>query len=312
MEVPVINRISDFEGGGINPSVVARAFAASGIERIYQAYSVWKWGALMVALLVASITTIVSRIRILLIRFRQSRPISTAAALLIQEESDYDTESESGSESEFSDEEEEETDEDFEEEEVHSDGDEDFSVRGSSKFARRLRRRSSSIGDFFSWPEFANGTTSSVVKLWDNLGLGLDGEPNLRSIFGAGSEMLFPGAAVSASAMSPAVIVSAETNMAGNLLRVWDSRVGCRIPQILAEWRPMLGNIVGVNAAGFLEKVYVNELTVADMRKKAPVVGSVTESEAAADPWCDADAVIVGNDSSSSSSSKFDSLRRRG
>ncbi|CAL1408510.1 unnamed protein product [Linum trigynum] len=299
MEVPMINRISDFEGGGINPSVVARAFATSGIERIYQAYSVGKWGALMVALLVASFTTIVSRITILLIRFRQSRPISTAAALLVQEESDYDTESESGSESEFSDDD--ETDEEFEEEEVDSDGDEDFSVRGSLKFKRRLQRRSSSsIGDFFSWPEFANGTTSSVVKLWDNLGLGMEGEANLRSIFGAGSEMLFPGAAVSAPAMSPAVIVSAETNMAGNLLRVWDSRVGCRIPQMLAECRPKLGKIVGVNAAGFLEKVYVKEeddvrreLTVADMRKKALVVGSVTES----------DAVITGDESSS--------LRRR-
>ncbi|CAI0553122.1 unnamed protein product [Linum tenue] len=304
MEVPMINRISDFEGGGINPSVVARAFAASGIERIYQAYSVWKWGALMVALLVASFTTIVSRITILLIRFRRSRPISTAAALLIQEESDYDTESESGSESEFSeDDEDEETDEEFEEEGVDSDGDEDFSVRGSLKFKRRLQRRSSSIGDFFSWPEFANGTTSSVVRLWDNLGLGMEGEANLRSIFGAGSEMLFPGAAVSAPAMSPAVIVSAETNMAGNLLRVWDSRVGCRIPQMLAEWRPKLGKIVGVNAAGFLEKVYVKELTVADMRKKALVVGSVTESEAAADTVWNADAVITGDESSS--------LRRR-
>ncbi|CAI0549349.1 unnamed protein product [Linum tenue] len=100
----------------------------------------------MVALLVASFTTIVSRITILLIRFRQSRPISTAATLLIQEESDYDTESKSGSESEFSDE---ETDEEFEEEEVDSDGDEDFSVRGSLKFKRRLQRQSSSIGDFF-------------------------------------------------------------------------------------------------------------------------------------------------------------------
>ncbi|CAN1826418.1 hypothetical protein LINPERHAP1_LOCUS31539 [Linum perenne] len=282
MEVPVINRIGDFEGGIAslqNPSVFSsRAFAATGIERIYQAYSFWKWGTLFLAVLVASFTNIFTRIRILLFRLHKRHPISSET-LLVQEESDYDTESDFSDDDDDSDDEDDEEEEEEEKDEGSS-TEEDFSFRGASNFGLRLRRRSSSIGDFFSWPEFASGT-SSVVKMWDNFGLGLElnlngGDQNSRcaEILGA-----------------PALIVSAEANMAGNLLRVWDSRVGRRIPQMLAEWRPKLGKMVGVNA-GFLENVRGGELTVADMRKVScsPVVGSVTESETA-DTWWDADVV---------------------
>ncbi|CAN0876221.1 hypothetical protein LINGRAHAP2_LOCUS11182 [Linum grandiflorum] len=291
MEVPVINRIGDFEGGIAslqNPSLFSsRAFASSGIGRIYQAYSVWKWATLFLAVLVAFFT----RMRVLFFRLHKSHPISSET-LLIQNESDYDTDSDFSDDYESDDEDE---DEGEDEEDEGSSNDEDFSFTGASNFGLRLRRRSSSIGDFFSWPEFANGT-SSVVKMWDNFGLGLD-----LNLDGGGAEIL--GA--------PAVIISAEANMAGNLLRVWDSRVGSRIPQMLAEWRPKLGKMVGVNA-GYLEKVRGGELTVADMRKVScsPVVGSVTECETA-DTWWDADA-INGREEEEDESCECDSFMRRG
>ncbi|KAJ6322042.1 hypothetical protein OIU77_012009 [Salix suchowensis] len=170
--------------------------------------------------------------------------------------------------------------------------------------------RNSSIGDFFSLTEFTNG--KSVVKLWDNLGLGLglnldnscgsrnaafsfydiNKEQKICSIFGSKCDNF---AAVSTS---PSVVVSAETNLSGHSsLSLWDTRIGFRVPEVSAELRHMLGKIAGVS--GGVEKVYVRddvtgELTVGDMRKASSPLVNVTESDM--DTWWDADAVIVDDE----------------
>ncbi|CAK7326595.1 unnamed protein product [Dovyalis caffra] len=324
MEIPVINRISDFETGITslqNPTYLSQIVALSGVEKIHQAYRFWKWGALILAL-VASFTTIINRIKILIIRFKNHPFISSSSLIANQE--DYDDESEtdlscSSSISLSDDEQEEESPSTSRSWWSINDHDQDFCVRGSGNCYIddqwqngnfRLRRRlNSSIGDFFSLSDFTNG--KNVVKLWDNLGLGLglnlnnssdsrsaavsfydiNEEQNICSILGSKSDNF---AAVSAS---PSVVVSAETNLSGHSsLSLWDTRVGFRMPEIFAELRPMLGKIVGVSG---VEKVYVRDdvagkLTVGDMRKVSSPLVNVTESDV--DTWWDADAVIVDDE----------------
>ncbi|KAJ9163341.1 hypothetical protein P3X46_023018 [Hevea brasiliensis] len=337
MEIPVINRIGDFEAGITslqNPSLLSQIFALSGVEKIHQAYSFWKWGALILALL-ASFSTIINRIKILIIRIQNRYLINSETPLITDDDYDYGSETDTSCSSLSED------DDEAEEDEHASSSsnsqswrsvDEDFSVRGSGYYAddqlhnRNLRRRrNSSLGDLFSsWSEFTNG--KNVVKLWDNLGLGLglslDNESrncmsvydmnkalNVFSIFGEKSDI----PAVSMSSSSPSVIVSADTNVSGHLLRVWDTRVGSRIPEIIAEWRPMLGKFVGINAGGG-QKVYVSDditgrLTVGDMRKVSSPLANATESDL--DTWWDADAVMIAKEESVDALSGGDSVLRR-
>ena len=94
MEIPVINRISDFEAGISslnNPSFLSQVYALSGIEKIYQAYSFWKWGALILALL-ASLSTIINKLKILIIRFRQHHSLPSQPLLY---DTDFDTDTDS-------------------------------------------------------------------------------------------------------------------------------------------------------------------------------------------------------------------------
>ncbi|KAJ4709929.1 putative Transmembrane protein [Melia azedarach] len=151
--------------------------------------------------------------------------------------------------------------------------------RSNSSLRRRRSRRS--IVNLFSWSELTSG--KSVVKLWDNLGLGLglkveeisdreftiydmNNDREIRKIassFGRKDEI---PAFVSTSSSSPAVIFSAAANDSGHVtLSGWDTRIGSKLPTILAEWRPKHGNIVKVKTGG-IEKVYVrdNALTVGD------------------------------------------------
>ncbi|KAJ6726346.1 hypothetical protein OIU79_004489 [Salix purpurea] len=325
MEIPVINRISDFETDITslqNPTFLCQIFALSGVGKIHQAYSFWKWGALILAL-AASFTAIINRIKILIIRFKNHPFISSPSLITYQEDCDYESETDLSCSSSIS-----LSDDEQEEESTSStrswwsinDHDQDFRVRGSgnryiddqfqSGNFRLRRRRNSSIGDFFSLTEFTNG--KSVVKLWDNLGLGLglnldnrcgsrnaafsfydiNKEQKICSIFGSKCDNF---AAVSTS---PSVVVSAETNLSGHSsLSLWDTRIGFRVPEVSAELRHMLGKIAGV--CGGVEKVYVRddvtgELTVGDMRKASSPLVNVTESDM--DTWWDADAVIVDDE----------------
>ncbi|KAF2311061.1 hypothetical protein GH714_019326 [Hevea brasiliensis] len=184
MEIPVINRIGDFEAGITslqNPSFPSQVFALSRVEKIHQAYSFCKWGALIVAL-VASFSTIINRIKILIIRIQNHYLIPSQPPLSADEDFDYSSETDTSCSSVSEDDDYDEEEEEYEPGSSSSQGwryiDDDFSVRGSGHYTddqwhnRNLRRRrNSSLEDLFSsWSEFSNG--KNVVKLWDNLGFG--------------------------------------------------------------------------------------------------------------------------------------------
>lgn len=335
MEILVVNRIIDFETN-INPSLVSQVSAVSGIGKFYQTYNLWKWGALILAL-IASFTTIINRVKALIVKLQKHPSLSSSQHHQLLDDDDCETDSIS---SDDEDEQERDGDGDDEEDEEEEESgttpfytsrnwqrhvDEDFRVRGSGdvcdddeQWKNRnlgLRRRRRNIGDLFSWSELMMTSGKNVVKLWDNLGLGLglnleDYSENeftiydmnyerefrkIASIFGRKDES---PAFVSASS-SPAVIVSAATSGSGRVaLGGWDTRIGSRLPAMLAEWRPKLGNIVGIKAGG-IEKVLVrdsvsNALTVGDMRKVNSPLDDPTEADV--DTWWDADAVIVTED----------------
>ncbi|KAF5751919.1 hypothetical protein HS088_TW02G00938 [Tripterygium wilfordii] len=301
MEIPVLNRLSDFEAGMTSlqsPTFLSQIVSFSGIEDLLQDYSFWKWGALILALL-ASFTTLVNRIRILIIRFRFQANQSLPTKPLIEED-DFDSESDSSCSS--SDDEEEEPAASPSSPRWRPTEYQDFRVSGSAHYIDdRLRnsdlklrrpRSSRSLGDLFSLSELAN--SKSVVKLWDNLsnlGLGLDLNRNssgneidtaglgIASMFGWNSKIqAFPASS------PPAVVVSASTSKSRNVeLKVWDTRAAFQLPAMIAEWRPTLGKIVGVYTGG-VEKVYVRDdvvgdLTVGDLRKVSTPLGNLTESD---------------------------------
>uniref|UniRef100_A0A5B6YGY0 Uncharacterized protein n=1 Tax=Davidia involucrata TaxID=16924 RepID=A0A5B6YGY0_DAVIN len=292
MEIPEINMISDFEAGMNclqNPSLLSRSFSLSGDGKLSQVYSIWKWGALILALVATFSGILINRIKILLNRFRRLKTLASSEPLLQQfddDESDFsddDTCSSASSE-----------DEDYESTSSFEDRqsvDEDFCVAGSSLRLRRCRSR----GDRFSWSDFATG--KSVVKLWDSFGLGLDLEDSsgsvisiwdlnkdkkISSIFGGRCQI------PSISMSSPEVILSAEMNNRNNVaLGLYDTRVGRQIPAISAEWWPKRGKIVGINSGG-VEKVYVRDevtgaLTIGDMRNVKTPLQNLTESDG--DTW---------------------------
>lgn len=315
MEIPVVNRISDFEVTDLpSPSFPSQTFSISGIEKVY---GVWTWGALILAV-IASFGTIITRINVIIIRRLSHNRSLTAQPLSVQEQDDFsdidDDESYSVStSSSVSDEEEED---DHEEEELRRE--EDFNVRGSdrgqnSNFLRLRRGRSFGGINRFSWSDFASG--KSVVKLWDNLALGLDLDDDSEDDYSGGrvvsiydmnkqkkinsfhaGSFQVPAAASS----SRSTILSADTNDSGRVsLGVWDTRVGSNIPAMLAEWGPQIGRIVGV-ASGGVDKVYVKDgvtgaLTVGDVRKVGAPLRNVTDGDVN-DTWWDADAVIVSDE----------------
>ncbi|XP_039068886.1 uncharacterized protein LOC120215230 isoform X3 [Hibiscus syriacus] len=302
MEISAINRISDFEASITflnNPSFLSQIYALSW----FQAYHFWKWGALILVLL-ASLSTIINRLNILIIRSRRNRSLTNQPLLY---GTDFDTDTDSSSCSSSDDEGE------YDEPSASQNWrqvDEDFRVRGSGHFT--LRKRRSSIGDLFSWAEELT-SGKSVVKLWDNLGLGfrldLDESDNVLNVYDVNKETrmgsIFGGKnefqAVSAS--SPAVVVSAgaDSSTGRVAVSVWDTRLHCRGPAILTEWSPKkpMEKISAVNADG-VDKVYIRDhvtgtLTVSDMRKASSPLSNVTNSDV--DTWWDADAVIVSDES---------------
>lgn len=328
----MINRIGNFESGITslqNPSFVSQILSLSQVP-VAQAYSFWKWGALIIAM-VASLGTIVSRIKVLVIRLRQRYCSSVGSEPLLRmlddddfsdvsedeavDEDDDASWSSSSSVSEFVDEDNDTT------RSIYDDGswrhvDERFCVRGSGHYVDdhqgqksnlRQRRRKSLSENRFSWSDFATG--KSVVKLWDSLGLGLDLDDTSGKVvsmydmdrqqkIGAvvGGKLLAPATATSLSS----AILSAETALSGTVsLGVWDTRAGCRNPAMFAKWGPHLGEIVGITSNG-AEKVYVRDdvtggLTIGDLRNVSSPLKRLTESEVET-TWWDADAVMVSDE----------------
>ncbi|CAH2033942.1 unnamed protein product [Thlaspi arvense] len=246
MEVPVINRISDFDVGinSINhPSFLSRAFHG----KLHHAYSFLKWGALLLIAFVASFTTLITRLRSLVVLRLRNADVSLPSPTLLY---DYDSDSDSSCSSDSSDD---------EEDEDYDDDKEDDSVNGGLRVKRSgyfqgnnddekgingnipwMRRCSGSFGDLLSWPDLGGLGSSGVVKLWDHLDInGERSRPAEKKGFDA-------------------VEVSA-----------WDARIGFVMPALIAEWTQpgrLLGNVVRVNG-GDVDKIYVGgEITVGDMR----------------------------------------------
>ncbi|KAK3442747.1 hypothetical protein EUGRSUZ_B03012 [Eucalyptus grandis] len=308
MEMPVLNRIGDFEAGISSlqdPSFLSQ-FLSFSVRTISQAYSFWKWGALILAL-VASFGTLINRIRFLIIKYQnnlvsvspsQSQPFLRSC---LDEEDEIEL-----TRSPLED---------------PSRDHEVFVVKGSACPQREgvssnLRRRRSFFCDHLSG--FCDRT--NIVQLW-NLGLeiGVDPEGESPASFGDAISItdLNTGQRLSsfssgtsgipalsaAPLRSPAAIVSAGASASGNMaLRVWDTRAGRRAPAIIAEWAPRTaGNVERVNCGG-VEKLFLEaggELVLGDMRKVSSPLKRVTEPDA--ETWWDADAVVVSDELASES-----------
>lgn len=319
-----MNRLSDFEAGISSlqdPSFLSQ-FLSFSVRTIAQAYSFWKWGAFILAL-VASFGTIINRIRFLVIKY-QNDPVSASPAQsqsflrsCIDRSEEDDACSSSSCPASSSETEEDEIELMSSPLEDPSRNHEVFVVKGSASAQREgmssnPRRRRSFFCDHLSG--FCDGT--NVVKLW-NLGLeiGLDPEGESPTSFGDAISItdLYTGQrlssfssgtsgipAISAAPLqSPAAIVSAGVSSSGSMaLRVWDTRTGGRrAPSIIAEWAPRSpGNIGRVNCGG-AEKLFLEaggELMLGDMRNVSSPLKSVTESDV--ETWWDADAVIVSDE----------------
>ncbi|KAG2320826.1 hypothetical protein Bca52824_014039 [Brassica carinata] len=281
MEVPVINRISEFDVG-INsmndPLLLPRPFAVSGAGKLHHAYSFLKCGALLLLAFFASFT--ITRVKCLVLRLRNVDVPSLPSPTLVYE---YDSDSDSSCSSDSSD-----------DEEDNDDKEDDDSVNGDSRVKRFsyyednddkgingnvpwLRRCSSSFGDLLSWPDLGGFGSSGVVKLWDNLDLKGSHEAvaSFFNKYGA------------SSSLSPAVVLAAEKKGSDAVeVSAWDARDGFMMPALLAEWRQpgrLLGKIVRVNAGG-VDKIYVEddvngEITVGDMRMVNGAMTGLTESD---------------------------------
>ncbi|KAK8359925.1 hypothetical protein V6Z11_A04G129900 [Gossypium hirsutum] len=307
IEIPIINRIIDFESdinSLNNPSFISQVYSLFGIEEIYEAYNLWEWGALILVL-VALLSTIIKTLKILIIRSRRRHSLQSQPLL---DDTDFDTGTDSSCVSSDDELEYEEPSTSHEWQQV----DENFRVRGSGYLIDHqlgsrnftLQKRLSSIGGLFSWAEEVTGG-NSVVKLWDNLGIGfrldLDDNHNVLNMYDANKETKLTSIfgrdsvihAVSISSSSTAIVVSAGADSLSSRVAVsaWDRRLHSSSPAILSEWRPTrsIEKITTINTKG-MEQVYikgdvVGKLTVGDMRK---VSSSLMNSNV--ETWWDADA----------------------
>ncbi|CAL5421580.1 unnamed protein product [Camellia sinensis] len=290
-----------------NPSLFSRNFSHSGTGKVPQVYSFWKWGALILAL-VATFGGMITRIKLSIVRFCKFNLLASSGPLTQHIDHVFDSDEDDSTSSDSSDD-----DEPTTSSQDRHPIDEDFRVAGSSCYSgdrRKLRRRRSLGGDRFSWSDFTSG--KSVVKLWDNLGLGLDFDEEfsesvvslwdlnedrkIRSLSGERSRI----SAISTSSQSPAVIFSTGSKNNDNVfLGVFDTRIGSQIPAMYADWSSRRGTVVRINSGGGGEKFYVGDdvsgtLTVGDMRNVKLPLQDLTESEG--DTWWDADAVIVSDE----------------
>ncbi|KAF8095779.1 hypothetical protein N665_0323s0045 [Sinapis alba] len=279
MEVPVINRISDFDVG-INsmndPSLLSRPFALSSLGKLHHAYSFLQWGVLLLLSFFASFT--ITRIKCLVLKLRNV-DVSLPSATLVY---DYDSDSDTSCSSDSSDDEE-DNDDDKEDDSVNNGESrvkrfsyyQDNDDKGTDGNVPWLRRCSSSLGDLLSWPDLGGFGSNGVVKLWENLDLKGSHEAVASFFNKCGAS----------SSLSPAVLLAAERKGSDAVeVSAWDAREGFRMPALLAEWRQpgrLLGKIVRVNAGG-VDKIYVEddvngEITVGDMRMVNGAMTGLTE-----------------------------------
>ncbi|KAF8033073.1 hypothetical protein BT93_D1844 [Corymbia citriodora subsp. variegata] len=251
-----------------NPPFLSQILSRSWSREAFvsQAFEVCKWSAIFLATL-ACFSTLFRRVfKFSPLGFLKSAPLAAQQPLVADFDDSDDDDDKCSSTSE-------EDDGRSDEDELLSpSGDRSrggfiFRVAGSGDPQLQRRR---SFADNLS--QFVLG--KSVVKLWDRS----DSSRFLR-LQDANGEFVGRFCQVLASPRSSVSVVSAGLNNLGKIaLDVWDSRVGFRIPAIVAEWEP--------SAAG--------EVTVGDLRNVvSPVDGS---SEADGERWWDADAVIVSDE----------------
>ncbi|KAK8490922.1 hypothetical protein V6N13_121328 [Hibiscus sabdariffa] len=277
MEIPIINRINDFEDAisSLNyPSFISRVYELSGVQKFYETHRLLKWGALILALL-ASLSAIINKLKVLIISRRQSLP---SQALLY--DTDFDSDSDIDSSSDSDDE---------------SEYEEPSTSHSRQQVGEFFRVRGSGSGHFVGdeWEEDGHFTSGkSVVKLWENLTLGfgfdvdesdgvlngycdVNNGTNIASIFrGEGGFQ-----AISAPFTSPAVVISAGVDLPSRRVVVgaWDTRLCCRVPAIVTEWRPE-------QLDDGVENVYIRgnvngKLTVGDMRMVISSLRNLKECE---------------------------------
>ncbi|CAA7036385.1 unnamed protein product [Microthlaspi erraticum] len=261
MEVPVINRISDFDVGINDPALSSRAFVVSGVGKLHHAYSFWKWGGLLLIAFLASFTALSTRVKSLVPRLRNHVDVSLPSSALIY---DYDSDSDSSCSSDSSDDGE---DEDYDDDKEHD----------LDTYDLRLRR-------FNILADLGGLGSSGVVKLWDHLDVKKEG-----------TVASFLSNCVAASSLSPAVLLAAEKKGSDAVVEVsaWDARAGFGMPALLAEWRQpgrLLRKIVRVNA-GDVDKIYVGdyvsgEIMVGDLRMVNDALTELTVSDVVSTVSC--------------------------
>lgn len=267
MEITRLNIISDF---------------VSPISRVPQVYaSFWKWAALLFAIF-ATFTSLFARIKLYLVRLHSIKHSSSISLHdpLQQLNNDEDDNNSLLSARESVDE---EFNSIFAYNHDHDDQttyktDQDYSVAGSyiyRDFSDHYKYRDSNnfnLSELFT-------TGKSVVKQWDNLGLGLGfqdhftSEPSIYNICKDENVCTFFDVTRQIPAVtniSPAVIYLKEISKSSNGVKIgaYDRRIRAQNPVMHAEWGSSFGKVVDLSYGG-VEKVYVKHggaCTVGDMR----------------------------------------------
>ncbi|KAK8643524.1 hypothetical protein V6N13_012816 [Hibiscus sabdariffa] len=276
MEIPIINRINEFEDAitSLNHlSFISRIYQLSGIQKFYETHRFLKWGALILALL-ASLSPIINKLKVLIfiIRRRRRRRQSLPSQTLLYD-TDFDIDSDSSSDSDD-----------------ESEYEEPSTSHSRQQVGELFRVRGTGSDEWEEDGYFTSG--KRVVKLWENLTLGLgfdvdesDGVLNGYCDVNKGMNIasIFRGEggfqAISAPFSSPAVVISAGVDLSSRRVVVgaWDTRLCCRVPAIVTEWRPK-------QLDDGVEKVYIRgdvngKLTVGDMRMVISSLRNLTECE---------------------------------
>ncbi|KGN52090.1 uncharacterized protein LOC105435585 [Cucumis sativus] len=319
MEIPVINRFSGLESGMSslpNPTLLPQILTSpSGFQTLSRSLDLWKWSAVIIAV-VATFSGVINRIKLLFVIFRRQKRILQE----IVYDSDSDTEysvddSASSVSSVWSEFEEDDVDEPASSSSFSWDlTDQDFHVRGSdyylnddkTKQTLRLRHRRSfhnqdGEGEQFSWADFTGG--KSVVKLWDNLRFEFDhcdSDTNEIRVHDVIKEQtigsILAGKSQIAPSLTSTLLLSTTTNVSSKTsVNIWDTRMGCQIPALIAEWKPVAGKVLGVKFSGE-QKVYLRnesgeKITVGDVRNMKSPLENLTAADM--ETWFDADAVMV-------------------
>lgn len=281
MELTRLNIISDF---------------VSPISRVPQFYaSFWKWGALLFAIF-ATCTSLFARIKLIIVRLhliKHSSSISLHEHLqqlkTDSEFSDNDDDDDNNSLSAT-----ESVDEDFnsifayEYDDINDDqtpykAEQDYSVAGSYLYHDNRGNFSDHMhqgNDNFNISELFT-TGKSVVKQWDNLGLGLGlgfqdhftSEPSIYNICKDANASTFFDVTRQIPAVTnipPAVTYLTEMSKRSNGVKIvaYDRRIRAENPVMYAEWNSSFVKVVGLSYGG-VEKVYVKHggaCTVGDVR----------------------------------------------